>query len=124
MTGYSVDVALNHASLVTAGKSLASGNDVRIVYWNGAAWVELDRVLDTASSWNNATTTLWFKTQAAIGTNTFDDNYYIYYGNSAAGAPPANADNIFLMFDDFNGAALDGTNWTVPNGSVRSRAAS
>ena len=120
VTGYSVGVALNHASFVTAGASLASGNDVRVVYWNGATWTELDRVLDYASSWNSATTTIWFKTQAAIGTNTFDDNYYIYYGNAAAGTPPANADNVFLMADDFSGASLDSTKWTISSGGTAS----
>ena len=120
VTGYSVDVALNHASFVSAGNSLASGNDVRVVYWNGASWTELDRVLDYASSWNSATTTIWFKTQAAIGTNTFDDNYYIYYGNAAAGTPPANADNVFLMSDDFSGASLDATKWTISAGGTAS----
>ena len=118
VTGYSAAIVLNHASLVTAGKSLASGDDVRVVYWNGAAWTELDRVLDNSSSWNSATTTVWFKTQAAIGTNTFDDNYYVYYGNSSAGAPPANTGNVFLMYDDFNGASLDGSKWAVASGSA------
>ena len=118
VTGYSVKVVLNHAGLVAAGKSLASGDDVRVVYWNGATWTEIDRVLEYGSGWNSATTTMWFKTQAAIGTNTVDDNYYIYYGNAAAGAPPANADNIFLMSDDFTGASLNAAKWTVASGSA------
>ncbi|MGH8265315.1 MAG: DUF2341 domain-containing protein, partial [Steroidobacteraceae bacterium] len=116
VNGYSVDVVLDHAALVTAGDALASGNDVRIVYWTGAAWTELDRVVDYASAWNSATTTIWFKTQAAIGTNTFDDNYYLYYGNVAAGTPPADADNIFLLYDDFGAASVDTSKWTVSSG--------
>jgi hypothetical protein len=118
VTGYSVSVNVNHAALVTAGKALASGNDLRLVYWNGSAWAELDRVLDNASSWNNAATTLWFRTQAAIGTNTYDDNYYLYYDNAAAGTPPANPDNVFLMYDDFGGGTVDATKWTVTAGTT------
>ena len=83
--GYSVAVLLDHASLVTAGKALASGNDVRVLYWTGSSWVELDRVLDAGSAWNGGTTTIWFKLQAAIGAASSDNNYYIYYHNSAAG---------------------------------------
>jgi hypothetical protein len=37
-----------------AAQSLASGDDVRGAYWNGSGWVELDRLLDDESAWNNA----------------------------------------------------------------------
>src|SRR5437016_6372954 len=117
-SGYSVSVTFNHASLVTAGKSLASGNDVRVVYWNGSAWVELDRLLDEASSWNNASTKVWFKTQAAIGASASDDNYYLYYGNGSAGAPPANGMNVYLFYDDFSGTTIDTSKWTVTRGTT------
>src|SRR5712691_2263300 len=117
-SGYSVSVTFNHASLVTAGKSLASGNDVRVVYWNGSAWVEIDRLLDEASSWNNASTKVWFKTQAAISASTSDDNYYLYYGNASAGAPPANGMNVYLFYDDFSGTTIDTSKWTVTRGTT------
>jgi hypothetical protein len=117
VNGYSVDVVVNHAALVSAGDSLASGNDVRVVYWNGASWTELDRVLEEGSGWNSATTTLWFKAQSAIGANTVNDNYYLYYGNAAAGTPPADADNVFLMYDDFSGTTLDASKWTTLRGT-------
>ena len=51
---------------------------MRVVYWNGGGWVELDRRLDDQSGWNNARTMLWFRTQAALGALATDDNYYIY----------------------------------------------
>lgn len=118
-TGYSVSLAFDHAGLVNAGKSLASGNDVRVLYWNGTNWVELDRVLDSASSWNTASTRIWFKTQAAIGANGSDAGYYLYYGNSSAGAPPANASNVFLLFDDFEASSVGSvpSGWSVFNGT-------
>ncbi|HZF16466.1 MAG TPA: DUF2341 domain-containing protein [Steroidobacteraceae bacterium] len=118
VNGYSVQLTLNHSSFVTAGDSLASGNDVRILYWTGSAWSELDRVVDYASSWNSATTKLWFRAQAAIGANASDDNYYVYYGNAAAGTPPTDPDNIFLMYDDFTGTTLDTAAWAVTAGSA------
>ncbi|MDZ7379745.1 MAG: DUF2341 domain-containing protein, partial [candidate division KSB1 bacterium] len=113
-SGYSVAVILNHASLVTAGKSLLSGNDVRVVYWNGASWVELDRVLDSGSAWNNSSTKIWFRTQAAIAASASDGNYHLYYGNPSAVAPPTNPANVFLFSDDFESGTLG--KWTVLNG--------
>src|ERR1017187_5751732 len=109
--GYSVAVQLDHASLVTAGKALASGNDVRVVYWTGSSWVELDRVLDPGSAWNTATTTIWFMTVPAITASSVDNNYYVYYSNPAATNPPANKSNIFLFADDFESGNLN--QWTA-----------
>lgn len=103
--GYAVALTFNHAALVATGKSLASGDDVRIRYWNGASFVELDRVLDPTSAWN-ATTQIWFRLQAGIATNGTDANYYVYYGNLADAGPPAYGPNVFLDYQD--GTALDG----------------
>ncbi len=106
--GYAVRLTFSHSALVTAGKSLAGGDDVRIRYWNGVEMVELDRVLDPLSSWNNASTTLWFRLQTAMAAGSTNNNYYLYYGNAAAGPPPANGDNVFLDYAD--GTSLGG--WT------------
>jgi len=116
-TQYSVRIQFNHAALVTATKSLSSGNDIRIVYWNGSTWTELDRRLDDQSSWNSATTQVWFRTQAAVNANQRDDNYYIYYGYSSAGTPPTTWSNIFLFYDDFNDGTLDTARWTCLQGT-------
>ncbi|MFX1415616.1 MAG: DUF2341 domain-containing protein, partial [Promethearchaeota archaeon] len=105
-SGYSVNVTFNHATLVGAGKSLANGDDIRIAYWDGSNWNELNRALDTDSSWNDAFTTVWFKTQAAIPASTTDDNYYLYYGNPSASSPPADRASIFLFWDGFESGDL------------------
>src|SRR5262249_53702941 len=99
-------LTFNHASLVGAGKSLAGGDDVRVRYWSGSAMVELDRVLDPASSWNAAATTIWFRLQAGGGAGATGTNYYLFYGNLADANPPAYGPNVFLDYQD--GAALDG----------------
>ena len=111
-TQYSVRLQLDHTALVSVSQSLASGNDVRVAWWSGTAWVELDRLLDDQSAWNSATTRVWFRTQAAIGASSTDDNYYLYYGNPSAGAPPANWANVFLLYDDFGDGVLDGARWS------------
>ncbi|MEW6569264.1 MAG: DUF2341 domain-containing protein, partial [Chloroflexota bacterium] len=107
--GYSVTLTFNHAALVSGGKSLANGNDVRIVYFNGMAWAELDRALDEASAWDSPSTTVWFRTQAAIGASSSDGNYYLYYGSTTAGSPPANRANVFDLWDDFANLA----SWSI-----------
>jgi hypothetical protein len=110
-SGYTVSLTFDHAALVSAGKSLASGNDLRVLYWTGAAWSELDRLLDPASAWNNGSTKIWFKTPASISSSSSDNNYYLYYGYSGAGSPPANGANVFLFYDGFesgNFSAWDG----------------
>jgi type II secretory pathway pseudopilin PulG len=98
--GYSVSVVFDHAALVAAGRSLASGDDVRILYWNGTTWIELDRVKDVPTAWNTTTTRLWFRLQAAIPLLGSDNNYYLHYGDVALPPPPANGDYVFLDYED------------------------
>jgi hypothetical protein len=118
--GYSVAVTFDHAALVAASKSRADGNDLRVAYWDGAVWTELDRVLDPGSSWNSPTTTIWIRLQAGIGASSFDDNYGLYYGNSSAGAPPANGNNVFLAYDGFESGDLTGWEnvWQDPGDTI------
>ena len=100
-SGYSVWFTFDHEGLVSGNKSQADGDDVRVVYWDGDSWVELDRSLDEFASWDDASTMIWFKTQAAIGAYGSDDNYYLYYSNTSADNPPADKANVFDMWDDF-----------------------
>jgi len=107
-SGYTVSLTFDHETLVNAGKSRVDGDDVRVVYWNGSDWKELDRMLDSDSSWDINSTKIWFKTQATIAVNSFDNNYYLYYGNILAGTPPNNSDNIFFFYDGFENGDLSG----------------
>ncbi|MDQ1651830.1 MAG: hypothetical protein QOI35_1030, partial [Cryptosporangiaceae bacterium] len=121
-TGYTLSVTFDHASLVAAGDSLASGDDVRIARWTGSAWTELDRVVDDASSWNANTTKVWFASQAAIAASTTDQSYYAFYGNPSATSPPASQGNVYLLADGFESGAVT-TNWaqqTQAAGTLRS----
>ena len=91
---YPVRLQFDHATLVTDTKSLSSGDDLRVVHWNGSTWTELDRALFndgiTSSSWDSATTTLMFKTVSTISASGEDNGYYLYYDNSGAVSPPTN----------------------------------
>jgi len=115
-SGYSVNFTFDHAALVTAGKSLSSGDDIRIVYWDGATNTEIDRIIDNSSSWNNASTKIWFKTQIAIAVSTSDNGYYLYYGNSGASSPPADGDNVYEFWDDFEDGDI--SDWTQYGGGT------
>ncbi|MEK7449617.1 MAG: hypothetical protein AAB019_09050 [Planctomycetota bacterium] len=111
--GYTVKLLLDHYGLAQAGQSLTSGNDVRIIYWNGSTYVELDRFNET--TWNRERTLaiISFKTQSAIPPGGADSNYFLYYGNSSAAAPPANPQNVYLFWDDFS-TGLDTVNtWDI-----------
>jgi hypothetical protein len=49
---------------------------------------------------------VWFKTQSVNVTNVA-----MYYGNAAA-ANVFDGDNVFVLFDSFNGSSLDASKWT------------
>ena len=110
----SVRLVLDTESLVNDGKLLEDGDDLRVVWETGSTLVELDRVAETP--FNSDSTEVWFKTQAPIPGNGRDSNYYIYYGNPSAGAPPADPVNVYALWDDFDGDALDLSRWYVTAG--------
>jgi parallel beta-helix repeat protein len=106
--GYSIPLTFDHASLVDAdpSQSLASGDDVRVYYWDGGSWIELDRILDPLSSWNDPQTKIWFALQNPIDPGSSDGLYFLYYGDPLAVDPPADWAAVFPTGDDFNDVAL------------------
>ena len=117
-SGYSVSVTLDHADMVSEGSARADGDDVRVAYWNGTTWAELDRAVDPLSSWNDASTQIWFKSQATIIASSSDDNYYIYYDKPSASNPPDDWANIFMIGDDFNDGTLTSAMTTSTAGTA------
>ncbi|MCR4315761.1 MAG: hypothetical protein NUW37_05345 [Planctomycetes bacterium] len=99
--GAPVEITFDHASLVSAGKSLASGADVRVLYVSGNTAVELNRVVwfkENTTGWNSSETTIIFPTFSQIAASDTDDGYYIYYGNPGASEPSAYANDIGVYF--------------------------
>ena len=113
--GYSIKLSLDTASLVSNGKLLENGDDLRLVYHDGETQVELHRLNDTP--FNTANTEIWFKTYAPIPAGASDDNFYIYYGNPGAGAPLADPAQVWAFWDTFDGATLNTALWN-PAGSI------
>jgi hypothetical protein len=103
---YSVSMTLDHAALVSAGKSLASGDDLRVVHWDGSNWTELDRALDPLSAWNDSSTKIWFALVDPITASSSDGTYYLHYGYPLASNPPDDWANVFMVGDDFNDGTL------------------
>ena len=60
---------------------------------------------------NTTSTKVWFKTQADITKGDSDNNYFLYYGNPSAGSPPADKNEVYDFWDDFDDSTLD-LEWT------------
>jgi hypothetical protein len=79
--------------------SQTSGNDVRILYWTGFKWVELNRHLVTFSA---SEVDIRFAIQANIAATSNDDNYYLYYGNANPFTSPSELKSVSTTFTGFN----------------------
>jgi outer membrane protein assembly factor BamB len=114
--GYSAQInGFNTAALVTAGKMRADCNDLRIARLGANVWTQLDRQVINC---NTASTTIWFKLQADIAANATDASYSLFYGNANAPAPPANLNNVYLAYDNFDSDTLaqPPAGWTIQGG--------
>jgi len=110
--GYSVNLTLDTETMINAGKLKVDCSDLRVIWWNGINFIEIDRVNET--SCDSASTEIWFKLQENISVSGSDNNYYIYFGNSNPGVPLENKSNIYWFWDDFNDGNSD--RWTVDSG--------
>ena len=73
-----VVLSFDHASLVTAKKSDVNGGDLSLVYRSSDGYRVLPFILANANS-NKAQ--LLFPLVSAVGANSFDNRYFLYYGN-------------------------------------------
>jgi signal peptidase I len=115
--GYTVPVVVDHADLVASGLSEVSGDDLRVLRWDGSTWLELDRILDDGSSWNAVDTTFLFRTNDPIAA-TSTSTYWLYFSNTAAGTPPADPEFVYTLVEGFEAGDLGdfedrtgGTGW-------------
>ncbi len=102
---YEIKFVFDHQQLVNEGKSLANGDDIRVVYFDGVTFSQIERYLDPlVSGWNQNDTTIWFRLQNSIlAAPASADRYALYYGTDpvTAASPPDSPANIFVFFDDF-----------------------
>ncbi|MBN1793027.1 DUF2341 domain-containing protein [Candidatus Woesearchaeota archaeon] len=113
--GHTVNFTLNHSGLVSQGKSLSSGNDVRVTYYNGTSHVEIDRI--NLSAWNTATTVIAFRLQESLPASSVGANYTVYYGNGGAGSPPQDPSGVYFIYDQFNDSSI-GSDWSTADNDL------
>lgn len=98
----------DHETLVTDLKSLANGDDLRIVFQNESdrdtiVYTDLDRDIINPNSEN---TEIAFRLPEILEENAeriaARKKIYLYYGNLSAVNPPTNLDNVYAQFDHFN----------------------
>jgi hypothetical protein len=90
--------ALDTQTLIAGGQMQADCDDLRVVYYDGSSWSEVDRHVVNC---NSAATEIRFMLQADIADDTIDSSYFIYYGYAGAGAPTAvSTTNVYLWYDD------------------------
>ncbi len=108
--GATVKLTLDTASLVGSGKMRSDRNDLRIAFWDGTFWKEIDR------QYVDATTTFFplVKGIAAAGSDT---NYYVYYGNSSETTSPAQSfDHAQALAKWGSALRFDGSDYVrIPN---------
>lgn len=86
------------ATLIASGQMQNDCDDLRILFFNGTNYQELERHVIGCDS---ATSDIRFALSEDIAASSNDDNYYLYYGNASAGAPTAlTTTNVYLWFDD------------------------
>jgi len=98
--GYTVELRLaDAAAAAMVGRSVAGGDDLRIVHHDGSpAEIDRDLIVFTASL-----VIIRFKIQEGGGFGGGNQTYYLYIGNSSPAAAPTNLHNVYLFFDDFEG---------------------
>lgn len=114
--GYTIRVTgIDTQSLISTGKLLSDGNDLRIFYWDGSAWNEVDREVRNL---NTTSTSIIFKSQTDISASGSDNDHFLFYGNPDALAPnPLDTTNVYVWYDDASQDRLSqytqgrGDNW-------------
>jgi uncharacterized delta-60 repeat protein len=109
VSGYSMKLTLDDTTTPTAAdiynECIVSGNDFRVVWYNGCVWIELDRELE---SFDSSNITVWFRIQEPDGWAGGPSNYWLYYGNSSPDPVKEDKSFIYDLSDDFD----NWDNWT------------
>ena len=91
-SGYTVYAQLSGSDASSIyNASLSSGNDFRVVYWDGASNAEVTRDLLTFTT---DSVSFYFKTQASLSSND-TTHYFVYYGYASATAPTVDKTQVY-----------------------------
>lgn len=86
--GSNVIFTLDHQSLVKEKKSLPSGNDINIVFFDGHSFQQVPR--QVVNKWNNSDTIISFKLIKNLNEKNSTVRYFLYYGNQMPDQPLIN----------------------------------
>jgi hypothetical protein len=99
VSGYTVHTYISGSDAATIySNSLTTGNDFRVVYFDGSTSTELTRDL---ISFSGSTIEFYHKTQALLSGNDAS-HYYIYYGYAGAVSPTIDKTQVYN--NTYNGA--------------------
>jgi hypothetical protein len=80
-------IVIDHAAWVDDERMLADGNDVRVLFYDGASYTELGRALAPANEWNEDDTEIFFELAQDLAGDTTVTGYWLYFGNERAAVP-------------------------------------
>ncbi|GAB4146262.1 MAG: hypothetical protein OHK0017_06560 [Patescibacteria group bacterium] len=104
-TNYPINFTLDTSNLISSGKMRVDCGDIR--FYESDGLTEIPYFLE--SGCNTATTSIWFKpTSLALGSNSF----YLDYNNSSRSSN-SSPTSVFTFFDDFDGASIDSSKWSI-----------
>lgn len=109
LVDYQFKIELATNALIAQGEMKADGGDIRIT---NSAGVELPFWIENYTI-NTATTVIWINVDNIPPLSTID--LYMFYGNVAANSV-ASGDATFLLYDNFDGTALDFGKWSFCGG--------
>jgi hypothetical protein len=105
---YTMRLILDGGTVPTAQElveqsELATGQDLRVVRFDGALWTELDRQILTFDA---ASVEIRFQIQEPTGFGGDSATYYLYYGNVSAAAELADLGKVYRRWHDFEADAV------------------
>jgi len=120
LTDYQVKIVHNFSTEYADGKIQQYCEDLRFTYYNSTSKTETEIPywIEECNLSANDNVTVWIKVPF-IG-NTSSETVYMYYGNPDA-VSESNGDDVFELFDDFEGTSLDTSKWyekTTGGGSI------
>lgn len=107
---YSLALTFDHAALVKDKLAREDGEDVRLGLERDGEVIELNRVLDPSSDWNDAKTTIWFRSpDAELGTGTFR----LYFGKPTPDTALDDPAKVYDVWEDFDDATFNAGSWQL-----------
>ncbi len=123
--GSTYTIKINTYSLISDGKLLKDGWDLRVIWRNSSSMLysEIDRY--NSSNFNSENTFISFNIQENIPKQIENKDYFLYYGinnaidkdeNEEFKDPLSNPYNIFSDYENFDYSTSEKMNWTITSG--------